>query len=94
MPAPVLRWPANDARVALGTTVVFDWDDVAGANSYTLQVDDSNSFPSPYVLNTRVTGSTHATSTLPARTLWWRVRAHDAAGNPGAWSAVRRLEVR
>ena len=77
-----------------GNTVVFDWDDVAGATSYTLQIDDASSFPSPYVLNTRVTGSTYATSTLPAKTLWWRVRAHDAAGNPGAWSVVRRLEVR
>jgi hypothetical protein len=26
--------------------------------------------------------------------MWWRVRANDASGNPGAWSAVRRFEVK
>ena len=87
------RWPVNDARVSFGSTVVFDWDDVPGANSYTLQIDDSNSFPSPYVLNTRVTGSTHATARCPRERCGGRPLAH-AAGNGGAWSAMRRLEVK
>jgi hypothetical protein len=26
--------------------------------------------------------------------MWWRVRAVDPSGVPGAWSAARRFEVR
>jgi hypothetical protein len=26
--------------------------------------------------------------------MWWRVRANDGSGAPGAWSAVRRFEVK
>jgi hypothetical protein len=28
------------------------------------------------------------------RKMWWRVRANPATGNPGAWSAIRRFEVK
>jgi hypothetical protein len=26
--------------------------------------------------------------------MWWRVRANNASGTPGAWSSVRRFEVK
>jgi hypothetical protein len=41
-----------------------------------------------------VTPSTYSTNTLPERKLFWRVRANDANGNPGAWSASRRFEIK
>jgi hypothetical protein len=94
LPAPVLLSPAADARFAPGTTITFDWSDVAGAASHTIQIDDSSSFPSPLIVDQTVTTSQFSTSTLPTKTMWFRVRANSPSGNPGNWSAVRRFEVK
>jgi hypothetical protein len=94
LPAPSLVSPANDARFDPGQTITFDWSNVTGAASYTLQIDDHDSFPSPFVLQQTVTASQFSTSTLPVRTMWWRARANDASGNPGNWSPSRRFEVK
>jgi hypothetical protein len=90
---PSLISPAADARFAPGTNIIFDWSDVAGATSYTIQIDDRNDFPSPLILNQTVTPSQFNTSTLPTLTMWWRVRANNG-GVSGPWSAVRRFEVK
>jgi hypothetical protein len=92
--APSLVSPANDARFSPGANITFDWSDVSGAASYTIQIDDHDSFPSPWLVNQTVTSSTFSTSTLPTRTMWFRVRANDASGNPGNWSSIRRFEVK
>ncbi|MCI0535197.1 MAG: hypothetical protein L0Z50_08210 [Verrucomicrobiales bacterium] len=94
LPAPSLLSPAHDARFAPGANITFDWNDVSGASSYTIQIDDHESFPSPWLVNQTVTSSTFSTSTLPTRTMWWRARANEASGNPGNWSPVRRFEVK
>ena len=94
LPAPSLVSPAADARFAPGANIIFDWSDVSGAASYTLQIDDNNAFPSPFILQQTVTASQFSSSTLPTLTMWWRVRANDASGNPGTWSSVRRFEVK
>jgi hypothetical protein len=94
LPAPSLISPAADARFAPGTNITFDWTDVTGAASYTIQIDDSNSFPAPQIVSQTVTASQFSTSTLPTTTMWWRVRANNASGIPGNWSAVRRFEVK
>jgi hypothetical protein len=77
----------------VGQNIVFDWTDVPGAVSYTIVIDDQDTFSSPTVLRT-VTTSTFSTSTLPIARMWFRVRALDAAGTAGAWSGSRRFEVR
>ena len=83
LPAPTLSFPANNARFSPGQAITFIWSNVAGANSYTLQVDGSSSFTSPLSLNQTVVGSNqHTTSTLPTKRLWWRVRANDGAAQP------------
>jgi len=92
--APTLVGPAADSRFAPGANIMFDWSDVASAASYTLQVDDNSSFPSPFTLQQTTTASQFNTSTLPTLRMWWRVRANDASGNPGSWSSVRRFEVK
>jgi hypothetical protein len=94
LPAPSLVSPASDARFLPGTNVGFDWTDVSGAASYTLQIDDSDTFPSPFIVDQTVTTSQFNTTTLPTKTMWWRVRANDASGKPGIWSAIRRFEVK
>jgi hypothetical protein len=94
LPAPSQITPAADARFLPGTNVTFDWSDVTGAASYTIQVSDSTSFPSPLIVGQTVTASQFSTSTLPTKTMWWRVRANNSSGAPGAWSSARRFEVK
>jgi hypothetical protein len=90
-PAPTLLNPANDAR--LSQPARFDWSDVNGAASYTIQIDDSSAFSSPLVLNQAVAASELTANNLPVATVWWRVRANNSAGTPGAWSSVRRVRI-
>jgi hypothetical protein len=92
--APSLASPAADARFAPGQVITFDWSDVAGAASYTIQIDDNDKFPTPYVVNQTVSASQLTLSTLPTQTMWFRVRANAADGTPGAWSSIRRFEVK
>jgi hypothetical protein len=94
LPAPSLLSPAADARFAPGINIIFDWSNVTGAASYTIQIDDQDTFPSPFIVNQTVTGSQFSSSTLPTRTMWWRARANDASGKPGNWSSIRRFEVK
>jgi hypothetical protein len=94
LPAPTLQSPASDARFAPGTAITFNWSDVVGAASYTIQIDDSESFSTPLTVNQSVSASQFTISTLPTTRMWWRVRANDAAGAPGAWSSVRRFAVK
>jgi hypothetical protein len=85
--APALATPANGATVALPVT--FDWNDVANAASYQIQVDDSSAFSSPFVVNQTVTASQFTLSSAAARQHWWRVRGRNSAGTNGPWSSVR-----
>jgi hypothetical protein len=58
---------------------------------YTIQIDDSHSFSAPPTAVSTVVVSQFG---LPTTRMWWRVRANDGAGAPGAWSVVRRVEVK
>jgi hypothetical protein len=91
--APSQLSPAADARFAPGTNINFDWTDVSGAANYTIQISDQTSF-SPLIVNQTLTTSQFSSSTLPIKTMWWRVRANDASGKAGNWSAARRFEVK
>ena len=86
-PAPTLVSPSNGATVTLPATL--DWNDVTGAASYQIHVDDSSSFSSPRVVDQTVTASQFTVSSLATRQHWWRVRGVNSAGSAGAWSAVR-----
>jgi hypothetical protein len=90
--APTLVAPANAGRVTAGQSVTFDWSDVAKAASYVLQVSSSSAFTTT-VLERTVTASQVAAALTAKGDRWWRVRAIDAGGNPGAWSAVRTFRV-
>jgi hypothetical protein len=88
--APTLLSPAQDATPA--QPVAFDWTDVNAATSYRIQIDDSNNFSAPLVVDRVVTASQFTASTLNAgRQHWWRVRGINSAGSAGAWSSVRRF---
>ncbi len=91
--APSLLAPAVDARFSQGQTIAFDWSDVIGAAGYTIAIDDQETFSSPTVLQTAA-ASTFSTNALPVGRAWFRVRAVEASGTPGAWSGTARFEVR
>jgi len=94
LPAPSLVSPAADARFSPGTSITFDWTDVSGAASYTIQIDNEESFATPQVVNQNTTVSQFTTSTLPTTRMWWRVRANSSSSTAGSWSAARRFEVK
>ena len=94
LPAPALISPAADARFNPGASITFDWTDVSGAASYTIQIDSDSSFAAPQLVNRDTTVSQFTTNTLPTTRMWWRVRANSASGTPGSWSAARRFEVK
>ncbi len=94
LPAPALLSPQHDARFSPGQAITFDWRDVAGSASYAIQIDNSQTFASPLLVNQTTAATLFATSTLPTSRMWWRVRAIDGVGTPGSWSSVRRFEVK
>jgi hypothetical protein len=93
LPAPSLVAPGAGSRFNTGQSVPFDWTDVAGASTYTLQVGASSTFAA-VVLTRTVTASQVSAVLTAAGDRSWRVRANGADGNAGAWSAVRSIRIR
>jgi len=91
--APSLVAPGAGTRFNVGQAVPFDWNDVAGAASYTLQVGSSSTFTT-VVLTRTVTASQVSAALTAAGDRSWRVRANRADGSTGAWSAVRSIRIR
>jgi hypothetical protein len=82
----------EDRTVAVPT---FMWDQVAGAVTYTIQVDTDKSFWSPVWEHTTENLSATPTSTLSldeAGIYYWRVQAIDPVAGPLPWS--QRWEAR
>ena len=93
--APSLVSPANNATLPLNQTIAFSWNQVAGAATYQIQIDDSSSFSSPLVLSRTGITQTQTTHTFTSeRTFWWRVRGQTSNGTNGAWSTVRSFVIR
>ena len=89
--APTLVSPASGAIVSQPVTL--DWNNVTNAVSYEVQVDNSSTIATPFVLNPTVTTSQVTLSGLPTQQLWWRVRARNSAGVFGPFSSTRRFTV-
>jgi hypothetical protein len=87
--APTLVAPADGATVAQPLTL--DWNNVANATSYEIQIDNSSTIAAPFVTNLTVSASQATVSGLPAQRLWWRVRARNSAGVFGPFSSARRF---
>ena len=69
---------------------VSDWDAMAGASGYTIQVSKNNTFTSIVVNKTVVLSTYTPTVDLPIGTLYWRVKANGVNG-PSFWSVTRSL---
>jgi hypothetical protein len=84
--APSLVSPANAATVT--PPVLLDWNNVTGAASYQVQIDDSSTLSSPFVVDQTATSSQFSASSLATQQHWWRARAVNSSGTAGAWSSV------
>ncbi|MBI3241624.1 MAG: M4 family metallopeptidase [Chloroflexi bacterium] len=88
---PGVNFPANNGAVPT-TRPLFDWANVTGATSYTLQISTQQNF-SAFVLNQIISPSAYVMPTdLPrSALLFWRVRANGLHGS-GDWSRVRHFD--
>jgi hypothetical protein len=91
-PAPSLLTPAAGASVARGAAVRFSWSNEGPGGE--IQVSTSPAFGTTVFDRFTYGDWEITTSTLPAGTLYWRVRAHDQNYNMGPWSGARTLTVR
>jgi hypothetical protein len=67
-------------------TPTFDWDDVPGATSYSIQISTTSTFTSTLVNTTASSSTFTPAANLPANTLlFWRVMAQGPNG-PSKWS--------
>ena len=90
MLAPDLLAPA-DGSMPDNLRPVFDWEDVDGASSYTIQVSAKSNMKSPILYKSAVGSQYMPTMDLTKnKTLYWRVRANGANG-PSEWSEIWTL---
>ncbi len=100
-PVPVLLRP-TDASEIVDATPIFEWQAVAGAASYQVQIANEPSFGAPFDSATTPYPVYSPVSSLAQRllgkvnfgTYYWRVQALDGVGAPlGGWSATWRFQV-
>jgi gingipain R len=87
---PVLASPANGSST-YDTTPTFDWNDVSGATSYTIQADNNSGFTSPEINQTVTSSSYTPSSSLNYETYYWRVKATNSYGSSSyttTWSLL------
>ncbi len=91
--APALITPENNLEIN-DNTPYFDWLDVGETASYHIQIDTSDSFPSP-TIDVGGLGDSYyqILSSLTDDVYYWRVRAVDLASNVGDWSAIRSFII-
>jgi hypothetical protein len=91
---PTLVAP-TDASTTTDTTPTFDWADVSGATSYTIQVDNNSDFSSVEQTSSPAV-SEYTATTLGSGTYYWRVLATNANGSSaysGSWSVIVQATV-
>ncbi|MEK7327755.1 MAG: hypothetical protein AAB217_21120, partial [Chloroflexota bacterium] len=89
--SPESSFPGGLSQPA-GLRPLFDWGNVSGASSYSLQISTNQNFAT-LVLNMNVSASAYTPMVdLPKGTLlFWRVRTNGTNG-PSAWSRVRHFD--
>jgi outer membrane protein assembly factor BamB len=93
-PAPPSPTAPPDGATGQPLRPVFEWTAAAGADAYTLEVDDDPAFSSPAILETGIVGTTFTPSSdLEDETTYhWRVRSENPCGT-GAASTVFSFET-
>lgn len=86
---PELVYPpdTNDPEIE---EVVFEWTPVDGAQYYNLEYSVNSNFTTPTALIQNIRSTRYSpVTTLNNASYFWRVRAKNATGGLGPWSAVR-----
>jgi hypothetical protein len=81
--APVLTSPSNGAT-NLPLNPSLNWNAVAGASTYRVQVSENSDCSSPFFDDTILSSSILLS---PGKTYYWRMNAKNAVGT-GSWSAI------
>jgi hypothetical protein len=91
---PQLSGPQDGAELST-LDATFRWTEPEQGVTYDIQIDDENSFATPYVHeNTGLTDTSYAYTFERNGTYYWHVRAKDDAGNAGEWSNTFALTIR
>ncbi|KPL71305.1 hypothetical protein ADM99_11425 [Leptolinea tardivitalis] len=90
--APVLYSPV-DGLSTMNTTPTFAWLSVDTAVGYQFRYDNDANFSSPVFTSPTLTGNTFTAPKMASGTYYWQIRAIDHAGNWGAWSTSRMIQV-
>ena len=87
---PLLLTPLQSEKL-LYNLPKFDWMDVTGASSYTLQIGNDSAFTSLLMtMNPSVSTALPAAMLPVGKQLYWRVRS-NSAGGASAWSITRTI---
>jgi large repetitive protein len=92
---PTLISPTQGQSLAQpGNPPVLAWTPVAGAISYTVQVDTDDSFIAPFTVDNKITSTTSYLVPTPliAQPYHWRVKATLGTGVETEWSETRIFE--
>ena len=90
--APGLKSPASGVKVASGSPT-FTWRAVAAGVTYQLDIAADPSFGSPVDSTTQANTGRAPGAALGIGTYDWHVRALNAIGEPGPWSAAWRVTI-
>ncbi len=91
---PLLSGP-QDGTVLSTLDATFQWTEPEQGATYDIQIDNENSFATPYVdVDTSRTDNSYARIFERNGTYYWHVRAKDVAGNAGEWSNTFALTIR
>jgi hypothetical protein len=90
--APVIDSPSNLDTFNFPTEpVLFDWQPLAGAKSYTLEIDDDDQFILPTTYTTNNTNFTLTEPPTVGQSFWWRLRATSSTGGVvSEWTITRK----
>ena len=90
-PVPTLTFP--DAGATVTGVPYLEWDPLAYAASYDVQLDNDANFSSPISTTTTKMSAWAYTQPLATGTYYWRIRRNDADNRDGAWSATRSFDL-
>lgn len=89
-PPPELISPPTGSSLSRAGSLLFDWSDVIGAASYTMEISTSESFTENYYVMGGFTNSEVDIYLSPylysTGTYYWHVSARDSLGTKGDWS--------
>jgi len=95
--APLLLEPPDNYSVNIDSTqdVQLAWDEVGGANSYTLEISRSRLFNDNLLLDSESVhrGTSVKIGLQEEGSYLWRVAASDRSGQQGPWSDYRKFKV-